>query len=85
MDALRAMQDALNIMEYARSMKRLNEELYEHLHGSILYILRYAEKNNIILPQKNELLGILIKTDNYAKTIKEKKIPYTQFDNIQWT
>lgn len=52
MDTYRAMQDALNIMEYARSLKRLNEELYEHLHGSILYIIRYAEKNRITLLQK---------------------------------
>jgi hypothetical protein len=47
MDEYRAMQDALNTMRYALSMKRLNEELYEHLHSSILYIVEYAEKNRI--------------------------------------
>jgi hypothetical protein len=82
MDTYRAMQDALNIMQYARSLKTLNEELYEHLHGSILYIIRYTEKNKIALPQKNALLELLIKTDNYAKMIKEKKIPHTHTHTI---
>lgn len=48
--------------------------------GSILYSIRYAEKNKITLPQKDELLELLIKTDNCAKMIKEKKIPQTPFD-----
>lgn len=48
--------------------------------GSILYSIRYTEKNKITLPQKDELLELLIKTDNCAKMIKEKKIPQTPFD-----
>jgi hypothetical protein len=61
MDTYRAMQDALNIMQYARSLKILNEELYEHLHGSILYIIRYTEKNKIALPQKMPFSNYLLK------------------------
>ena len=81
MDAYRAMQDALNMMEHARCLKRLNEELYEHLYDSILYIIKYAEKNKIILPQREVLLGLITKTDNYIHMIKEKRMPYTQFDS----
>jgi hypothetical protein len=80
MDALRAMQDALNLMQYAHTLKQLNEELYEHLHGSIRYIIGYTEKNHIALPQKDALLELLVKTDNYANMIREKKIPHTQWD-----
>ncbi|MDQ6862778.1 MAG: hypothetical protein M3044_03025 [Thermoproteota archaeon] len=75
------MQDALNMMEYARSLKRLNVELYEHLYGSILYIVKYAEKNKITLPQRENLLELITKTDNYIHMIKEKKMPYTEFDS----
>jgi hypothetical protein len=78
-DAYRAMQDALNVMEYARSLKGLNEQLYEHLYGSILYIIKYAEKNKITLPQRENLLELITKTDNYINMIKEKKMPYTLF------
>jgi hypothetical protein len=44
MDAYRVLQDALNTMRYTLSLKRLNQELYEHLCGSIAYIINYSEK-----------------------------------------
>ena len=36
-------------------MKRLNQELYDLLGGAITYISEYAKKNNITLPNKNEI------------------------------
>jgi hypothetical protein len=36
-------------------MKRLNQELYDILTGSIFYISEYAKKNDITLPNKNEI------------------------------
>jgi hypothetical protein len=36
-------------------MKRLNQELYDLLGGAITYIGEYAKKNNITLPNKNEI------------------------------
>jgi len=36
-------------------MKRLNQELYDILAGSITYIGEYAKKNNITLPNKDEI------------------------------
>jgi hypothetical protein len=34
-----------------------------------------------MLPQKDELLELLIKSDNYAKMITAKRKPYTQWDD----
>jgi hypothetical protein len=36
-------------------MKKLNQELYDQLGGTFLYILQYARKNNIILPNTDSL------------------------------
>lgn len=36
-------------------MKRLNQELYDLLAGSISYIDEYSKKNNITLQNKNEI------------------------------
>jgi hypothetical protein len=36
-------------------IKRLNQELYDLLGGSIVYLSEYAKKNNITLPNKDEI------------------------------
>lgn len=38
-----------------RRIKKLNQELYDLLGGALIYILNYAKKNNILLPNKNRL------------------------------
>jgi hypothetical protein len=74
------MQDALNTMQYALSIKRLNEQLYEHLCGSILYLIRYSEKNDVILPNKSALTEIIAKSRNYINAIKNVRMPHHVFD-----
>jgi hypothetical protein len=83
MDEYRVLQDALNIMKYAQSLKRMNQELYDHLCGSILYIIRYADKNNMALPDKEVLLGLITKSEDYIESIKEKKFPVITNNNDQ--
>lgn len=53
------------IMNYDDSihLKKLNEELYSHLTGSIYYLLQYSEKYGIPLPKKDELVGMITKSD----------------------
>ena len=36
-------------------MKRLNQELYDLLGGAITYMDGYAKKNNIVLPNRDEI------------------------------
>ena len=44
-------------------LKKLNEDLYSHLTGSIYYLLKYLEKHDIFLPQKESLLGMVEKAN----------------------
>jgi hypothetical protein len=74
-DAYRVLQDALNTMRYTLSLKRLNQELYDHLCGSITYIINYSEKNDIILSNKENLLQLIVKSHDYIDAIKERELP----------
>jgi hypothetical protein len=80
MDEYRVMQDALNTMRYAASIKRLNEELYDQLCDSILYLIRYSEKNDIILPNRLSLSELVVKSRHYIDAIKNMKMPPHVFD-----
>jgi hypothetical protein len=75
MDAYRVLQDALDTMRYTLSLKRLNQELYDHLCGSITYIINYSEKNNITLPNKESLLQMIVKSHDYIDAIKDSCLP----------
>ncbi len=39
--------------------KRLNQELYDVLAGSITYLIEYSKKNEIVLPNKAEINRML--------------------------
>ena len=45
-------------------MKQLNQELLEQLTGSIHYILKYSEKHNVTLQNKEGLIGLIDKANN---------------------
>jgi hypothetical protein len=36
-------------------MKDLNQRLYDELGGCLMYIIEYAERNNIVLPNRDRL------------------------------
>ncbi|MDE1876236.1 MAG: hypothetical protein KGH86_05365 [Thaumarchaeota archaeon] len=71
------LRQALKKHEQASRLKKINEELYQHLTGSIYYILKYAEKHGISLPQKEALLRMIEKADfiidQFAKPSTESK------------
>jgi len=54
--------------EVNRLMK-LNQELYELLSGSLHYLIRYAEKNNIELPNKVALYEMMNRIHSTIETI----------------
>lgn len=49
--------------EKALHLKKINEELYSHLTGSVFYLLKYSEKYNVPLPKKEEILRMLEKSE----------------------
>lgn len=62
-DEIDIIKRALAEHEKAIKMKNLNQELLEHLNGSIRWMLSYSEKYNIPLPKKDELLRMAEKAD----------------------
>jgi len=53
------------LLEYqdAKRIKNMNEELLRHLADSIFYLLKHAEKYNVSLPKKDELMRMLEKAN----------------------
>jgi hypothetical protein len=55
MNEFESWQRILSEWREVNRMKRLNQELYDLLGGAIIYIMEYAEKNNILLPNRDAL------------------------------
>jgi hypothetical protein len=53
-------------------MKRLNQQLYDQLGGAIIYILKYGEKNNIPLPNKDALYRMIDNVHDITGKIKQR-------------
>lgn len=71
----------LTILEHEKAlkMKNLNQELLEHLNGSIRWILSYSKKYGVPLPKKDELLRMAAKADFLVDQITRRADP-TKFD-----
>jgi hypothetical protein len=78
MDEYDIMNKALMEYENARRLKRINQELYDHLSGSIYYLLKYSEKYSLTLPKKDELIRLIetshFYTDQFAKPNQHPKL-----------
>ena len=63
-------------------MTTLNQRLYDNLIHSISWLLKYAKDNNIILPNKHELVLSMEESqklmDRIADQLTEPKIPSTE-------
>jgi len=59
MNDFEAWQKILLEWKQINHMKRLNQQLYDQLGGAIIYILRYAEKYSIQLPNKDALYRMI--------------------------
>jgi hypothetical protein len=66
MNEFEAWQKIIEKWKEVDRMKILNQRLYDELGGSLMYILEYAERNNIILPNKDRLWRMV---DNIHETI----------------
>jgi hypothetical protein len=54
-DELDVMRKAVMQYDKAIRLKNINQELYDHLVGSIVWLLKYSAKYNITIPKKEEL------------------------------
>jgi hypothetical protein len=62
---------------------KLNQRLYDQLGGSIIYILNYAQKNNIILPNRDNLYRLIKKADEIMNEINcVRTSDFQQFNKI---
>jgi hypothetical protein len=59
MNEIDVLNKALEEYEYARRLKHLNQELYDHLTGSIYYLIKQSEKYNTPLPNRDVLLQMI--------------------------
>src|SRR5919198_5021313 len=55
MNELDAWDEILLEWKKVKRMKKLVQELYEQVGGTLFYMLDYAKKNNIILPNREGL------------------------------
>lgn len=58
----------------ARRIEHLNQELYDQLGGTIIYILGYAKKSNIILPNEQTLNKMIDRASRLMDEINETTI-----------
>jgi Domain of unknown function (DUF2405) len=65
-----AWQKILVEWKQVNQMKRYNQELYDQLGGTKMYVLIYAERNNFALPNKDALYRII---DSIHDTISKVK------------
>jgi hypothetical protein len=57
---------AFHELQEALKIKRVNDELLEHLLSSVLWLVNYAKKNNITLPEKDKIVNMLDKATEIA-------------------
>jgi hypothetical protein len=78
-------------LRQAIKIKRLNEQLLEHLHSTLIWAIRYCRKNNIPLPNEHIMKSSLEKAEKYLqqmpyssptkvkqpdKTTEDESVPY---------
>ena len=52
-------------------MKKLNQRLYDELGGALMYILQYADKNDIVLPSRDRLFRMIENLHITTDSIRE--------------
>jgi hypothetical protein len=58
-DEIDIMRRTISEYDKAVRLKRINQELYDHLLGSLVWLFKYTEKYNIPLPKKEELYRLI--------------------------
>jgi hypothetical protein len=62
----------LEELRHTLKVKRINDELLEHLASTLRWLLRYAETNNITLPEKDKIVLALDRAMEIAEKLPTK-------------
>ncbi|MFL6458885.1 MAG: hypothetical protein ACJ71G_18195 [Nitrososphaeraceae archaeon] len=64
----------LEELRHTLKVKRINDELLEHLASTLRWLLRYAETNNITLPEKDKIVLALDRAMEIAEKLPPTKL-----------
>ena len=79
MNEFQAWQEIIEEWKQVDKMKEMNQRLYDELGGAIIYILEYSERNNIVLPNRDRLYGLI---ENIHKTTDAIKSYHDKINKI---
>ncbi|GEM_PF-757992 len=68
-------------LNYAIQVKRINDELLEHLSSSIIWLLRYSQSNGIDLPNKEQIFLLINRAIEIASKLPSGEPTYFQQPN----
>jgi hypothetical protein len=66
-----AWQKILEHWKQVDKMKQLNQRLYDELGGALMYILDYADRNSIVLPNRDRLFRMIDNIHNTTDAIMD--------------
>jgi hypothetical protein len=75
-----AWQEILIEWQQVNRMKRLIQELYDQVGGTLFYLLDYAKKNDIVLPNRSALYRM---ADRIHYLMDQMESPRTPDGNLQ--
>lgn len=70
-DHIDVLREAVFQHEKANLLLELNDKMYHEIIGSVVYIMKYAERNNIRLPNKENLYNIVKRAEQQYDSIYE--------------
>lgn len=74
MNNIDILRDVIKSHDLAIRTTRVNQELMEHLKGSIYYVFNYYEEQNIPIPKKDQLIQLLEKANFLIDEIIELRV-----------
>ena len=89
MNNFEAWQEILDEWKKVDRLKRLNQRLYDYLGSSIIYLLEYSKRNDIVLPHKERIEKMIDEAEyiidqiNSVTSPKNKHPPTTPEDSTE--
>ena len=80
---IEALEEVLAEYNHAKKLKRLNEELMEHLNSTVRWILHYCEKNDLRPPNLDILDNAVERSQDYIQKMATITTKYNQDDQPQ--
>ena len=81
MNNFEAWQEILDEWKKVDKLRRLNQRLYDYLGSSIIYLLEYSKRNDIVLPHKERLEKMIDESEYIIDQINSATSPKNQHPN----